>query len=339
VTNEQIAQKEETAQTQAMLSAFPSAVSFELMDIKIPAEYDRIKNVYSAMDEQGNQLGVLVDVISKGRVEELGLLVGLSKDGTIAGLVLKTEAGTPWLGIMVENSAFTDQFAGVSFETPFTVIRADSANEHDIQAVSGATISSRGVAYSVNAAAAFYADMLGMEIVMPTPAPGPTQAQPALPTDRNIKPEDEVRAQAFPEAYSFDLLDVNIPESYAFIDSFYTAYDALGNDIGVVAQITANGYNYGINYTVGFSRQGVITGIVFGENLTNPGLGSELDVPYFTEQFIGLPFDKELRVSMLKPAPNGEIDAVSGATVMAVDVTYYISETARFYTDVIGGTK
>ncbi len=341
VTNEAIAQLEANAQTEYMRAAFPGAAAFELMDVQIPAESAQITAVHSALDAQGIGLGIIVDVTTKGRAEELGMLVGMSKQGVIVGLVLKTNAAVEWLGLMVENKAFEDQFVGLPIDTPLIVIRSEAAAENEIQAVSGATISSRGVAYAVNAAAELYADMLGIEIAVPTYAPTttPTPTSTAQQPERIIDPVDEVRAQVFAQAYSFKLIEMQMPEDYAFVDSFHRAYDARGNEIGVVAQITTNGYYYGINYTVGFSNQGVITGIAFGENLDDPSLGSELNVPWFIEEYIGLSFKQELRVSMMQTASSGEIDAVSGATNMVVDVTYYISEAAQFYIEVIGGVS
>lgn len=341
VTNEAIAQLEANAQTKYMRAAFPGAEAFEVMDVQIPAESAQINAVYKALDAQGEQLGILVDVTSKGRVEELDLLIGMSKQGVIVGLVLKTDASVEWLGLMVEDSDFANQFIGLPIDTPLIVIRSAASASSDIQAVSQATISSRGVAYAVNAAAEFYADMLGIEIALPTesptttPMPTSTASQPG----RIIDPVDEVRAQVFPQAYSFELIEMQMPEDYAFVDSFHRAYDAAGNEIGVVVQITTDGYYYGINYTVGFSNQGVITGIAFGENLDNPTLGAELSVPWFIEEYIGLSFKQELRVSMTQIASPGEIDAVSGATNIVVDVTYYISEAARFYIEEIGGVS
>ncbi|MBT3318272.1 MAG: FMN-binding protein [Clostridia bacterium] len=341
VTSEAIAELEANAQAENMQAAYPDAAEFEVMDIQIPAEYAQISSIYSALDAQGKQIGILVDVTTKGRAEELDLLVGMSEDGFIVGLVLKTNVDVPWLGTMVEDTRFVDQFIGQPISTPFMTIRSTPTQDNEIQAVSGATISSRGVAYSVNAAAQFYADMLGIEIVVPiaTPTPSPVPTPTAIPPERIIDPVDEVRAQVFPEAYSFELIEIELPEHYAFVDSFHRAYDAWGNEIGVIVEITTNGYYYGINYTVGFSNTGVITGMAFGENVDEPGVGDELHVDYFIEEYIGLSFLEELRVSMMQSAPPGEIDAVTGATIMVVDVTYYISEAARFYIDVIGGVS
>jgi electron transport complex protein RnfG len=79
-------------------------------------------------------------VASTGYGGPIVLLVGVdTKEGKITGLKVLEHQETPGLGSNVAEAGFLSQFLGKSLESPFRV-------GEDVQAVSGATISSRAVA-------------------------------------------------------------------------------------------------------------------------------------------------------------------------------------------------
>ena len=90
-----------------------------------------------------------------GRDGPITLSVGFLPDGTLNGILYSELNETPGIGMKVEEDAFTGQFVGI----PASTLTLGS----DIDAASGATISSTAVVNAVNAAIDFhiaYGDMM-----------------------------------------------------------------------------------------------------------------------------------------------------------------------------------
>ncbi len=150
---------ENAATYQAVL---PGAETFEVPDAAQSAldELDgaaygdygnvHIEEVVAAKDAGGNDLGTVISVINEdGRDAPIGLCVGIQPDGTLNGIFYTDLNETPGIGMKVGEAAFTDQFSGV---------KADQLTMgSEIDAASGATISSEAVVNAVNAALDFYA--------------------------------------------------------------------------------------------------------------------------------------------------------------------------------------
>ena len=83
-----------------------------------------------------------------GRDGPITLSVGFLPDGTLSGVLYSELNETPGIGMKVEEEAFTGQFVGIPAQT--LTLGAD------IDAASGATISSTAVVNAVNAAIAFH---------------------------------------------------------------------------------------------------------------------------------------------------------------------------------------
>ena len=109
-----------------------------------------IDEVIAAKDAGGNDLGTVVSVTNKdGRDAPISLSVGIQPDGTISGIVYTDLNETPGIGMKVADASFTDQFVGVKAEK--------LAIGGEIDAATGATISSEAVVNAVNAALDFWA--------------------------------------------------------------------------------------------------------------------------------------------------------------------------------------
>lgn len=129
-----------------------AAEALEAMD----GEYGNIfiDEVISAKDATGNTLGTVVSVTNPdGRDAPISLSVGILPDGTLNGIVYTDLNETPGIGMKVEEASFTDQFKG---------IKADKlVVGSEIDAATGATVSSEAVVDAVNAALEFYAAHVG----------------------------------------------------------------------------------------------------------------------------------------------------------------------------------
>ena len=132
---------------------FPDATSFE--EQSAPA-VEGLNSVYRA------DTGELVfDVTSgEGYAGDVELMVGINADGTVAGLQVVSSNETNGIG----TNALTDEhfgtFAGMSAAGVLTVEDAGSGETH-VDAVSGATFTSRAVVDCLNIAFEAYAQMGG----------------------------------------------------------------------------------------------------------------------------------------------------------------------------------
>ncbi|MDK2784529.1 MAG: H+/Na+-translocating ferredoxin:NAD+ oxidoreductase subunit [Bacillota bacterium] len=85
------------------------------------------------------EVGVVAVFPQKGFGGFMKLMLGVSSDGKITGFRVLEHSETPGLGARITEAKFQEQFVGKSVSDPFQVGK-------DVQAISGATISSRSVA-------------------------------------------------------------------------------------------------------------------------------------------------------------------------------------------------
>ena len=102
--------------------------------------------------------GYAVEVAPNGFGGAINLLVGVSQEGTVLGVVVISQTETAGLGAVIAANSqvgqtFRDQFTGLSGKLS---VRKDGG---EIDAVTGATITSRAVTEGVNAALACIANL------------------------------------------------------------------------------------------------------------------------------------------------------------------------------------
>ena len=123
------AQAEEQA---SLKEVMPQAANFEAVKSGADILY------YKAQDKKGNLIGEAFKTSAKGYSSIVETMVGLNKDGTINTIKILNQNETPGLGARVVESEFTNQFA-----------HKPALDLKDIQAITGATISSSAVIDSV----------------------------------------------------------------------------------------------------------------------------------------------------------------------------------------------
>jgi len=176
VTEGPIVEQALAAAEKARKDAFPDAEGFEavydpnieeLKDVtlssllgtaELPKEYGIIQTVYTALDKQGNAIGIVAGVVTKGFNSGLNLTVGIKTDGTIAGVIVGDNTETAGLGARASEDWFQDQYVGKQGQ--LKVAKANPGDD-EILAITGATITSKGVTNAVNAVSQFYADLEG----------------------------------------------------------------------------------------------------------------------------------------------------------------------------------
>ena len=107
------------------------------------------------------------------------------------------------------------------------------------------------------------------------------------------------------------------------LDYCYEAYDAAGDILGYVGQVTVVGFGGEIEVTVGVDTEGTISGVSVGGSdfSETSGLGAKTREPAFTDQFRG-------RSGMLVLKQN--IDSVTGASVSSGAVVSGVNKAVEF---------
>ena len=115
---------------------------------------------YHTAVKDGENIGYIFTVDEKGYGGTVSVMTAINTDGTVAAVeILDASNETPGLGQNVKNSDFYTQFKCLADN--ITVIRGGSANadNNEINAVTGATISSKAVTKAVNRALGYSAQI------------------------------------------------------------------------------------------------------------------------------------------------------------------------------------
>ncbi|MBR1390596.1 MAG: RnfABCDGE type electron transport complex subunit G [Lachnospiraceae bacterium] len=170
ITKEPIEAAEQAKTEAAYRAVFESADSFRPYDgydkeeaaaLLSEAGYlDEITDVEEALDASGNVLGYVITVIAKdGSQANITFSVGITAEGVVNGYSITDIAETPGLGDKAKNEEFYSQFEEKQVDS-FTVVKQQPAAEEEIEAISGATITSKAMANGVNACLTYYKTVL-----------------------------------------------------------------------------------------------------------------------------------------------------------------------------------
>ena len=123
----------------------------EYLPIQLQKDLKGIQSVSEARTN-GGTLGYVVQVTANGSQGEIQMMVGVDVENRVTGVSVIKHSETPNIGTkVVGDQAVLDRFTGMSLEAGEITVNG-GANRFD--GVSGATVSSRGVAAGVNAALA-----------------------------------------------------------------------------------------------------------------------------------------------------------------------------------------
>lgn len=172
VTLDPIAKANYDKEQAAYKTVFADAASFEeyadfdadaATQTAIDAGYanDLVEGAQVALDGSGNALGYVITVTStEGSQANITLSMGVTMDGILNGYETTSISETPGLGSKVADADFKAQFEGKNVEA-YTVTKTGAASDSEIDALSGATISSRAVTNAVNAGLAYFRSIGG----------------------------------------------------------------------------------------------------------------------------------------------------------------------------------
>lgn len=163
LTKEPIRQAEELAVQKACMEVFPEAeelgMQFEeltySLEEALAAELSEsgvtIGRVYRASAQDGTQQGYVIESISsEGYGGIIDLYVGVTMEGAVSGVSILEISETPGLGMKAE-SVLVPQFSGVQTDAfSYTKVKNDANPDNMIDAISGATVTTKAVTNAVN---------------------------------------------------------------------------------------------------------------------------------------------------------------------------------------------
>ena len=101
---------------------------------------------------------VAFEIVTSGYNKNgLDMLIAMDGSGSVAGVAVVSLTETPGLGSNVNDSGFLSLFEGISGEA--VIVKKTPSADNEVEAVTGATYSSKGVAAAVNIAVRTFAEM------------------------------------------------------------------------------------------------------------------------------------------------------------------------------------
>lgn len=170
-TKDTISAREEADKKAAYLEVFNDAADFtastDFMDAGKRAKLDEagytaetIDELLTAVDASGSAIGyVFIVTTSEGYGGDIQFAVGIRNDGTVNGISILSINETAGLGMNAEK-ILKPQFANKKVSL-FSYTKTGSTSESEIDAISGATITTNAFTNGVNCALTYFNDVLG----------------------------------------------------------------------------------------------------------------------------------------------------------------------------------
>lgn len=173
ITKEPIAKAEETARLEAYETVFPDAEFETPQDLDALLEGGQaaidsvgltgctVSDILYANDANGERIGYVVAAVSpNGYGGDISVAVGIdAKTSTITGFSVLSNSETAGLGARCTEDEFTAQFAGKE-ASAIEYVKGGGAAGNQIDAISGATVTTNAVTEAVNSALAVYGNVL-----------------------------------------------------------------------------------------------------------------------------------------------------------------------------------
>lgn len=164
ITADPIARQQALAKERAYRAVFEEADSFgqivldeehrkELDGILAENGYgaESIDEIMGALNADGEEIGYAFTVTSsEGYGGDIQFAMGVEDDGTVKGISILSISETAGLGMKADTEDFRDQFRDRKVQS-FVYTKEGAAAENEIDAISGATITTNAVTNGVNA--------------------------------------------------------------------------------------------------------------------------------------------------------------------------------------------
>lgn len=169
ITKKPIAVSKENAKQEAYQSVLKEAEQFDAYQA-----FDKKEAAKAVSDIPGCTVDEVAEAKSKGEVVgyvvtttssegyggNIQISIGITKDGVVEGIEILSINETAGLGMKATETEFREQYVGKSVEQ-FKVTKTGASSDEEIDAISGATITSNAVTNAVNAGLTYFNQVIG----------------------------------------------------------------------------------------------------------------------------------------------------------------------------------
>lgn len=170
ITKAPIANAQEEAKQEAYKQVFEDADSFDDLEVDAKEAAEAVKaagvddgaEINEAVEAKqgGETIGYVITATDpNGYVGDIQVSVGIQNDGTVNGIAILSINETAGLGMKASEPEFYEQYSGK--QTDHFYVSKDGGEGEQIDAISGATITTRAVTGAVNASLGYYQNVLG----------------------------------------------------------------------------------------------------------------------------------------------------------------------------------
>lgn len=158
LTKDKIAEAQAQKAEESRKIVLPEADSFEVQNAGQPEEH------YAGL-QGGEAVGYVYETEAKGYGGTVRVMTGISTKGTITGVVILSHSETPGLGANAERESFREQYRQPVNDLAggLSIVKFQAPREGEIQAMTGATITSTAVTNAVNQAIEAYQNTYASE--------------------------------------------------------------------------------------------------------------------------------------------------------------------------------
>lgn len=165
ITADPIAEQDRLKTEAANKAVFEAAETFEEIDLDAAGLRERfaealaaegmsgqeIEAVSAAKDGAGTTLGCVITVATKGYGGNIRFVTGITNEGAMNGISYLEISETAGLGMRATTDDFKNQFSDKQVES-FTLTKTGATADDQIDALSGATVTSTAMVNGANAA-------------------------------------------------------------------------------------------------------------------------------------------------------------------------------------------
>lgn len=120
-------------------------------------QFEDSKDQTYAIGKIGTDIsGYVFTTKTKSYGGDLSVMTGIDKNGEVTGVVILSISDTPGLGLNAQKETFRNQYKQTAPEKGFEVVKSAATGDGQIEAMTGATVTSKAVTNCVNQAVAQY---------------------------------------------------------------------------------------------------------------------------------------------------------------------------------------
>jgi electron transport complex protein RnfG len=320
----------------ALKVVFADATAFDDVTGKLESGSASISFDKAFVAKKGDAVIGMVVQVTGPTYASSTILAGVTMDRKITAIKFIANSDTVGLGSKTADSPFSGQFSGKSIDDKFAV-------KDDVEAISGATISSRGVATMLKLAGYKAGEYLAANF-------GGKAGTGSAPVIADIAPMETNAAlkDLFPNADVEQLPDgaiSNTVEESIVIDASWLIRE---NGKATAVAVQARGQTYKASTAlVGVKLDRTLSGVCITATTDSKKYGYAMCDPAYLSKFSGKPVDDPFIAKSSSEGgvgnPDGDVDAISGATISTMGLANIVKiagyEGAQYLAKNAGGKK